>query len=55
MKKKKVGKPRHGEKLKLKKSISVDPWKYEKIIKDFKNFSIAIDILMADYITRVKK
>ena len=55
MKKKKAGKPRHNKDVKIKKSVSLDPWKIKKILKEFPNLSIGIDIIIADWISRGKK
>ena len=34
------------------KTITVDPWKVEKVLAEFPNFSIGVDIILADWIAR---
>lgn len=45
-----VGKPRHNEKVKVKKSVSLDPDKVEKILRHYPNLSSGLDEIIKEWI-----
>lgn len=47
-----AGRKRHGTERKQHKSIALEPYLIEIIKNDFPNFSLGIEILIKDYISR---